>query len=595
MSRDPAIVIREMLSAERGFIKKDPGGRISIALVYPNRYGLGMSNLGFQAVYRMLNQRDDVLAERVFLPEDMSLRLQAGTPVLSMESQRPLASFHLVAFSLSFENDYPNAAAILAAGSIPVVSEKRGEGFPLVMAGGITTFLNPEPLAPIMDLFLLGEAEAVLPPFLEGLTEALKKGLGKRDVLYHLSMNCIGVYVPSLYGASYDSDGRLSSFSPLRPGVPARVKALKAPLRQTGVLRSAILSASSEFGDKALIEAARGCGRSCRFCAAGFVYRPPRFHDEGCLKDAVAESLRECNQVGLLAAAVSDVPGITAVTGEILQRGASFSVSSLRAEALTPELLEHLNACGQRVVTIAPEAGSDRLRCVINKHLSEETILNAAALIASRGSFSVRLYFLIGLPTETQKDIEAIPALVKKIRHRMIKESASRGRIGEIRLSINCFVPKPFTPFQWHPMEDEAALKEKQRWLKAALSREGGVKAAFDVPKWAYLQALLSLGDRRAGSILLKALELDWDWKRAYRSSQVNPDFFVLRPKKQDELLPWDFIEHGLSKDYLAREYRLAMEGRQSSPCNLGRCTMCGVCEEADSVQGERINCAKEA
>jgi radical SAM superfamily enzyme YgiQ (UPF0313 family) len=361
------------------------------------------------------------------------------------------------------------------------------------------------------------------------------------------------------------------------------------------VVRSAILSASSEFGDKALIEAARGCGRSCRFCAAGFVYRPPRFHDEDCLREAVAESLLDCRRVGLLAAAVSDVPGITSVTGDILQRGAAFSVSSLRAEALTPELLDHLHACGQRVVTIAPEAGSERLRCVINKHLSEEMILDAAALISSRGSFSVRLYFLIGLPTETQEDIEAIPALIKKIRHRMVKGSASRGSIGEIRLSINCFVPKPFTPFQWHPMEDEAVLREKQRWLKGALAREGGVKAVFDVPKWAYLQALLSLGDRRAGSILLKALELDWDWKKAYRSCQVNPDFFVLRPRKQDELLPWDFIEHGLSKDYLLREYRLALEGRQSSPCAVGRCTRCGVCQEADLRQGEGIYRAEEA
>jgi len=241
-------------------------------------------------------------------------------------------------------------------------------------------------------------------------------------------------------------------------------------------------------------------------------------------------------------------------------------------------MLEDLRVSGQRTIAIAPEAGTERLRRVINKHLSEEQILEAVRLISTTFPFNLRLYFLMGLPTETQVDIAGIQVLVKRIKHQMIKTSAKRGQIGQIRLSVNCFIPKPFTPFQWFPLEDVDGLKEKQRWLKKALVKEGGVQVHFDLPKWAYVQTLLANGDRRVASMILEAHQSKGNWKKAFRVSQMNPDFFVYRERGLDEVLPWDFIDHGLLKKHLAREYSLALKEQQSEGCRIGECHRCGIC-----------------
>jgi radical SAM superfamily enzyme YgiQ (UPF0313 family) len=328
-----------------------------------------------------------------------------------------------------------------------------------------------------------------------------------------------------------------------------------------------------------LIELGRGCGRSCRFCAAGYVYRPPRIHDKDSLIACAGDAIGSFGRAGLLSPSVLDTPGIEDITGMIAGIGGSFSLSSLRADLLTSEILEHLKKAGQKTVAIAPETGSERLRKVINKHLTNEQITRAVRLIAKAGDFSLRLYFIMGLPTETREDSAAILELVKSIKHHMIKESKERGRIGSIRLSVNCFIPKAFTPFQWFPMENVTLLKEKQKWLRRAFEKEGGVKASFDVPKWAYIQALLSLGDRRVGSVLMLAHKFRGDWSRAFRHSKINPEFFVYRPKGLDEILPWDFIDHGIRKEYLIGEYRLALKGKESDICRVGECDRCGVCE----------------
>jgi radical SAM superfamily enzyme YgiQ (UPF0313 family) len=309
------------------------------------------------------------------------------------------------------------------------------------------------------------------------------------------------------------------------------------------------------------------------------VYRPPRVQAEPKLLSAVTEAIEACGQVGLLSAAVTDIPGIDRIASAVIQRGCRFSVSSLRADSLTDALLACLGRAGQKTIAIAPEAGSERLRRAINKHLSRDQIMSAVRRIAKAGGFSIRLYFLVGLPTETDEDIEAIVELVKSIKHHMIKSSADRGSIGQIRLSVNCFVPKPFTPFQWFPMEGVLSLKRKQGRLRKALSKEGGVKVAFDVPKWAYVQALLAMGDRRAGDMLLKAHQHGGDWRRAFPHMETNPDFFVYRPKGLDETLPWDVIDHGISKGYLVKEYKLALKERESEICRPGECERCGVCE----------------
>ena len=565
---------------EKGAVRKDWGGRISVALVYPNVYRIGMSNLGFQVVYALLNQIKDVVAERFFLPDaqEMSPPGSPGKGLVSVESLSPLQKFDLVAFSLSFENDYPNILTILRLGKIPLLSEERNASHPLIMAGGINTFLNPEPLAPFFDFFLLGEAEGALESFMDLFRELKESTAGRLEIIRRLAREASSLYAPCFYRVAYDRHGLIQSRNVTDPSIPERITVGRSDHESMPVRRSMILTRDTEFSGKVLVELARGCGRSCRFCAAGYVYRPPRFHDEAALSPVIEEALKKGQPLGLMSACVSDVPGIENLTRLIIEKGGRYSVSSLRADSLTPAMAADLLKAGQKSIAIAPEAGSERLRRVINKHLTGEQIIDAVRIIAKTGDFSLRLYFLIGLPTETGDDVEEIVSLVKAIKHHMVREASTRGRIRQIKLSVNCFIPKPFTPFQWFPMEDLSSLKDKQRWLKKALSKEGGVKVSFDVPKWAYVQALLSIGDRRVSSLLLAAHENNGDWKKTFLNRDLNPDFYVYRSKALDEVLPWDFIDHGIRKEHLIKEYKLALRAEESETCRVGECRACGVC-----------------
>ncbi len=575
---------RARLAREKGVTRKDWGGRISIGLVYPNHYRIGMSNLGFQIVYQLLNAKENVVAERFFLPDDgeMSLYLESGRDLLSMESQSPLLKFHLVAFSLSFENDYPNILKILQLGKIPLLSHERDDSDPVVMAGGITTMMNPEPLTPFFDLFLLGEAEASLEAFIGLFIDVMPTLESKQEVLRTLAQNLESLYVPSLYYIEYHPRGTIKSMEPTDPRIPEKIRVARHVDADAPVPISGILTPDTEFADRVLIELGRGCGRSCRFCAAGYVYRPPRMRDETQLLSRVREVMEEHDHVGLVSASVSDTPGIAHITGQIVEKGGRFSVSSLRADSLTEKLLDHLRSVGQKSVAIAPEAGSERLRRVVNKQLTQDQIINAVRLIAQKADFTLRLYFLIGLPTETHEDVTQILDLIKTIKHYLIKESRTRGKIGQIKLSVNCFVPKPFTPFQWFSMENVSTLKEKQKWLRKSIGKEGGVKVNFDVPKWAYIQTLFSMGDRRVASLLLSSHKNNGDWTKTFRSSELNPDFFVHRRREPEEILPWDFIDHGIHKAFLIKEYKLALKEKESEVCQVGACDRCGVCSLAE-------------
>jgi len=399
----------------------------------------------------------------------------------------------------------------------------------------------------------------------------------KKDLLLFLAKNQPNIYVPSFYNVEYKKDGTISSFYPKENGINDKILVpKKIPLNT--IAYSKIISLETEFSNRRLIEIARGCGRSCRFCAAGYVYRPPRYHKSNDIIDIINTTLKETNYIGLLSASISDVPEIKNILKFINEEGGNFSISSVRADTISEEFLDYIKRTGQRRVTIAPEAGSERLRKVINKHMSKENILRAVSLIAKE-ELSIKLYFMIGLPTEQWEDIEGILKLSKLIRHCMVKEGAPKGKVGDIRLNISCFVPKPFTPFQWHPMDSIENLKKKQKWLLKTIKKEGGIRISFDVPKWAYIQTLLSLGDRRVASILLLVHKSSGNWNRAFKYSEVNPNFFVYRKRDTSEILPWDFIEHYIHKDYLRKEYTKALSAIESEICySTTKCKKCGVC-----------------
>ena len=562
---------KEILASERGTVRKDWAGRIRIALTYPNHYHVGMSNLGYHVIYRLLNEHEDIVCERVFLPENAG-SIHGG--VRSMESQRPLDNFDIIAFSISFENDYPNLLTLLTEAGIPRWSSERNTPHPLVIAGGVTAFLNPEPIAPFVDCFLIGEAEPVLDTFLD----VYREHSDKAALLKALAVKVPGIYVPGLYHVDYNSDGTIAEFRP-QHGVPDRVRRVVAEDLSFWDTCSTILTSQTTFSDTYLVEAARGCPHGCRFCAAGFVYRPPRFRAKDALRASLENAAMHSDRIGLMAAAVSDVPYVEEICQNALDKGLQLSFSSLRADRLTPELMSILRQSGLQTVSIAPDTGSERLRRVINKGITEEDVLRAADLLVRAGIPNLKLYFMVGLPTETMSDVEAIVTLCKQIKHRFLKASRTKKRLGQISVSLNSFIPKPFTPFQWVPFEDMKILKTKIKHVKDGLRRVANVRVHTDVPRWAYIQALLSRGDRRTAQVLSDAHDNNGNWAQTFKASVVNPDFYVYRERLLGEILPWDFIDHGINKAFLVEEYNKALREKTSPPCEVGRCKVCGVCK----------------
>jgi radical SAM superfamily enzyme YgiQ (UPF0313 family) len=570
--------LKQWLAEETGTVVKDWGGKVPIALAYPNRYFVGMSNLGFQTVYHLLNQQTHIVCERVFLPEPGDLAAAgAGPGPLSVESQRPLRDFRLIAFSVAFENDYVNLVHLLRLGKVTLYSSHRQRHEPLVVAGGIATFLNPEPLAPFVDLFLLGEAETLLREFVTLWEEGYAAAYSREDLLCHIAERVSGAYVPSLYRPEYHSDGTLSTFEPLT-SIARSVSLRFAALEREQPATTRISTPHTEFANTVLLEIGRGCAGGCRFCAAGFVYRPVRYHPGEALVRPFTEGAWAGGKIGLLSAAVSDHPDIDNICLQLRRAGARLTVSSLRADSLTPGMLGALCDSGLQTVAIAPEAGSERLRRVSNKNLSEEQILEAVAAVAAAGIPNLRLYFMIGLPTETETDVDAIVHLVKRIKHQQLTAARARGRLGTLTLSVNSFVPKPSTPFQWVPFSELALLKRRLKKLKRALGSVANVRVHADVPRWAYIEALLCRGDRRLAPLIAAVVDNGGNWPKALKSINVNPDFYVSRERRWEELFPWDFIEHGVSKDYLWQEYQRALAGETTPPCDPEHCTRCGAC-----------------
>jgi radical SAM family uncharacterized protein len=563
-----------LLAAERGTVFKARGAAVEVALAYPNTYHVGMSNLGVHQMYSVLNRRSDTACERVFMPdaEDVPEYARSGTELFSLESRRPVKQFDILAFSVSFEQDYLNVLEMLRLAGIAPDKGDRGPDDPLLLLGGICTFFNPEPLSEIFDVVIIGEGEEVAGEFIDAYLA--NRDLGRRELLRSLCA-VSGVYVPELYEITYNTDGTIRERLPLIPEAPASIKKRSVADIDSRPAATVILTPDTEFSDMHLAEVTRGCGRHCRFCMAGYIYLPPRNLSAQAGQAQAKQADDRCGKIGLVGSALSDYPDIDDLCASI---EGSLSVSSLRADSLKPALIERLAKSGHKTISIAPEAGSERLRKVINKGVTEEDILRAADLVFGAGIPNLKLYFIIGLPTETQADIDAIIALAEKVREVQLRHARPAGRIGRVTLSVNSFVPKPFTPFQWEPMEEVASLNRKQRYLEKAVKKIGNMNIIHDLPKWESVQALLSRGDRRVGRLLKAAHERGGDWKAASRDLKIDMAFTVTRRRTFDEVLPWDFIDIGVRKEYLKNEHDRALEGRFTPPCKVGTCRTCGVC-----------------
>jgi radical SAM superfamily enzyme YgiQ (UPF0313 family) len=362
--------------------------------------------------------------------------------------------------------------------------------------------------------------------------------------------------------------------------VPAKIKRVYLKDISRTATCSAVVTPHTTFERSFLIEVGRGCPHGCRFCSAGFIYRPPRFRPISQLTQSINQGARLTDRIGLVGAAVSDLPDIEELCGQFHDKGIRISFSSLRADRLTPGLLAALKQSNVKTATIAPEVGTDRLRRVINKGLTEKDILTAASTLVENGIPNLKLYFMIGLPTETGSDVDAVIQLVKKIKHQFLRSSRARKKIGHITVSLNSFVPKPFTPFQWSAMDEVGVLKTKIKKIKNELRKVANLRINSDVPRWAYIQALLSRGDRKVADILLMAHANRGNWPQTLKTVPVNPDFYVYRERGPDERLPWDFIDHGVKKSFLQREYQRAVQGLTTPACRVETCRICGVCKE---------------
>lgn len=553
-----------LLENEKGYVKKNWGTNNTVCLAYPHYYRAGMANLGFQTVYKIFNDQPSFLCERVFLPAagDEAEFAAGRAEFFSIESQKPIGEFDILAFSLSFENDYPNILKILELSGIPLSAACRSDDYPLVVGGGIAATINPEPIASFFDLFILGEAEEALPAFARVFEEARLQGLSRGDMLLKVQKTVPQAYVPCLYEVKYFPDSRMERVRAIVPGLPEKIK-IHPPANINAFCTEEVISApQTEMEDMYLVEVNRGCARSCRFCAASFIYRPARFRSYEKIVQSVDRGLTVKKKIGLIGTAVSDHPELAGIGEYILAKNGQAGIGSLRVDQINQEIVGLLKAGGIETVALAPEAGSQRLRNLLRKGITEEDVLRAAELLMEKEIPNIRLYFMIGLPTEEEKDIEAIIELAKKIQHHARQHTRGKRIFRSITLSINQFIPKPSTPLQWCELADVGTVGRKIKKIVNAFGCEKQFKVIHDVPKWNYVQALLSLGDRRVGEILLAVHRLCGNWAQALKEVNVNADFYVYRRKQFDEILPWEIVDLGTSKKALISECQKALEGK---------------------------------